>query len=131
MEPPADIEQYSNKPSNTGQSSPTLSRYVVNILVSGNQSTPTFVLFLNIGVHITWGDSAEKFDVFIRVELSHFAFRSRFSALSKTPSDNFTWYKNSDAYKYFHFLIETVIHNEGMAHAYPCRFHSMWGVKKN
>ena len=81
IEPPADIEQYSNKPSNTGQSSPTLSRQIVNMLVSGIQSTPTFVLFLNIRVHITWSDSAEKFDVFVGVELGHFTFRSRFSAL--------------------------------------------------
>ena len=48
IEPPADIEQYSNKPSNTGQSSPTLSRQIVNMLVLGIQSTLTFVLFLNI-----------------------------------------------------------------------------------
>lgn len=27
MDPPAEIEQYSNRPSNTGQSSPTLSTY--------------------------------------------------------------------------------------------------------
>jgi len=32
---------------------------------------------------------------------------------------------NLDTYEYFHFLVETVIHNKRMAHAYPCRFHSM------
>lgn len=35
MEPPAEIEQNSNKPSNTGQSSPTLTRESVLIIIMG------------------------------------------------------------------------------------------------
>ena len=84
IDPPADIEQYSNNPSNTGQSSPTLSESDGDTL-SGSvyhiERRRTLVLFLHKGVHVAGGYSTQKLDVFIRVELSHFPFCCRFCAL--------------------------------------------------
>jgi hypothetical protein len=59
IEPPADIEQYSNKPSNTGQSSPTLSekqnpfmRHFMTMRIGVERSKHTFMLLFDVRVHV-------------------------------------------------------------------------------
>lgn len=65
MDPPADIELYSNSPSNTGQSSPTLSKTRSLEPLVRDKSERTFMLLLHLGIHVIWRDSAEKFNIFI------------------------------------------------------------------
>ena len=75
MEPPADIEQYSNSPSKMGLSSPTLSVEerieCGNTFLAGLQRT--LLLLPRIVVGIFWVDAMQKLDVIVRVKLRHLA----------------------------------------------------------
>jgi hypothetical protein len=100
MLPPAEIEQYSNRPSNTGQSSPTLSTDDVQMKETdqlfplhhrsqafgdrrkgGRTKGLTFPLFFPKEVHVLWRDAAEELDVLIRMKLGHLSLRCRFRSL--------------------------------------------------
>lgn len=96
MEPPAEMEQYSNNPSKIGQSSPTLSVHqgyqtlsVSNLataswLIYGYEAqVPTFLLFSSVAVRILRVDAVQEVDVFIRVELRHLPLGRRFCSLSE------------------------------------------------
>ena len=40
------------------------------------------MLFLYLGIHVIRGDSAKKFNIFIRMKLRHFAFGGGFGTLT-------------------------------------------------
>lgn len=85
MDPPAEIEQYSNSPSNTGQSSPTLSGCETTLISVSSEyiegGIRTLVLLLHKRVHVDRCYPVQEFDVFVRVKLCHFSFRGGFGAL--------------------------------------------------
>lgn len=82
MEPPAEMELYSNRPSKTGQSSPVLTAVAFkHKSISMRASLPaaaisqgrlTLGLFPSVVVHIVRRDATEEFDIFVCVKLSHF-----------------------------------------------------------
>lgn len=67
IEPPADIEQYSNRPSKTGQSSPTLSDEGVEYSDAEEREATirTFVLFFDKTIHIAGCYSIQEVNIFI------------------------------------------------------------------
>lgn len=91
MDPPAEMEQYSNKPSNMGQSSPTLSithtvscnscRASKEMGLPATLSQLTFNLLLCELKSCIGRNAVQEIDVLVRVELGHLAFRSWFGAL--------------------------------------------------
>jgi len=82
MEPPADIEQNSNNPSNTGQSSPTLPVVCHKREQLEPTEVRTFVLLFDVRIHVPWGYAGEELHIFVGVELCHFPFRGRFGSLA-------------------------------------------------
>lgn len=106
IDPPAEMVQYSNRPSNTGQSSPTLT---VACMLSGvtqmhmhTTSVPawrlgsripwsdnlTFRLFSTKIIHIVRCNSCKKINIFVCMELCHFFASCWFSALRHQKGDN-------------------------------------------
>lgn len=83
-----------------------------------------FMLFFYVRIHIAGGDATEELDVFVRVKLCHFAFCCRFSTLREVN------FGSSDrpcirrcTHEYLHFLVQTIVHDQGMTHSYTSWFH--------
>ena len=125
MEPPADIEQYSNRPSNTGQSSPTLSAYISVIAAPRKQCAPTLVLLFRIVAHVARRNPTEELYVFVGMKLRHLPFCSRFCTLFvPTYRDH-----RADEYKThedFHFLVEAIVHHKRMTHPDTRGLHAVY-----
>lgn len=90
----------------------------------------TFVLLLDKLVHVVWCDPIEKVDVLVRVELCHFAFRCRLCTLwiifnVMSGCLDFRTSQKQCAHKYFHLLVQTIIHYKWVTHPYTSRFHSL------
>lgn len=77
IDPPADRPQYSNRPSKTGQSSPTLTapdQSVFHPYKNIHHIDPNLTLCLLFaqGFHVIGRNARQKVNIFVGVELSHF-----------------------------------------------------------
>lgn len=150
MEPPAEMLQYSNSPSNTGQSSPTLTEGVaaavrVNLCSSSSSVTTqapttshgrglTLCLFAYKVIYVVGRYAIEEFHVLVGVKLRHFTLRRWLGALRcqawvtrmrpGAPREG----GERATHEYFHFAIQAVLHYERVTHAYARWLHGMTGA---
>ena len=122
MEPPAEIEQYSNNPSKIGQSSPTLSS--MSLCYVGRNPL-TFDLLFGELLSVLGCYTIQEIDIFVGVELGHFAFSGRFCALEMSGCpDSLVPAAHED----LHLLVKPVVHDKRVTHPDTRRFHWMsWG----
>lgn len=132
IDPPAEIEQYSNKPSNTGQSSPTLtarnqsafpppsqSRKAVKLTLAHLPSNPSRASSSSLCRRLDQirRDARKEVYVFVRVELSHLLARCGLGALC---GRGLVWAlgraPQKKTHEDLHLLVEAVVHHEGVGH---------------
>jgi len=63
------MEQYSNNPSNTGQSSPTLSTHQLALYTDARERQLTFHLLPCELLSVLWIYAMQEINIFVRVEL--------------------------------------------------------------
>ena len=108
MDPPAEMEQNSNNPSNAGQSSPIKTGGEGSVSRSSNAQGTRGRTACSVAAHVFYRfgrDASEEIDVFVRVEFRHFVRGG-----PRRAQD-------------VHFAVEAVVEDEIVRHFDSVRFH--------